>query len=146
MSWAERDAAVVWHGFTQMASYLENEPIVVDRAEGRGNRACGVREHGSPLRDRPRVLGEPLARACPPQPQLSVQLGGVERQYRDPGLRHGDQQRILEQARALRRLRGALPQRRGLHRRIGIFALHHSASTARCGSSGSIPSRRAKTR
>ena len=35
MSWAERDAAVVWHGFTQMASYLENEPIVVDRAEGR---------------------------------------------------------------------------------------------------------------
>src|SRR5205823_13141970 len=34
-SWAERDAAVVWHGFTQMASYLENEPIVVDRAEGR---------------------------------------------------------------------------------------------------------------
>lgn len=34
-SWAERDAAVVWHGFTQMASYLDNAPIVVDRAEGR---------------------------------------------------------------------------------------------------------------
>ena len=33
--WAERDAAVVWHGFTQMASYLDNAPIVVDRAEGR---------------------------------------------------------------------------------------------------------------
>src|SRR5688572_25888738 len=34
-SWVERDAAVVWHGFTQMASYGENAPIVVDRAEGR---------------------------------------------------------------------------------------------------------------
>ncbi|MBV8386562.1 MAG: aminotransferase class III-fold pyridoxal phosphate-dependent enzyme, partial [Acidimicrobiia bacterium] len=34
-SWAERDAAVVWHGFTQMASYLDNAPIVVERAEGR---------------------------------------------------------------------------------------------------------------
>ncbi|MBV8160922.1 MAG: adenosylmethionine--8-amino-7-oxononanoate transaminase [Acidimicrobiia bacterium] len=34
-SWAERDASVVWHGFTQMASYLENAPIVVDHAEGR---------------------------------------------------------------------------------------------------------------
>src|SRR6195256_4189892 len=35
MTWAERDAAVVWHGFTQMASSLENEPLMVDRAEGR---------------------------------------------------------------------------------------------------------------
>jgi adenosylmethionine-8-amino-7-oxononanoate aminotransferase len=34
-SWPERDAAVVWHGFTQMASYLDNAPLVVDRAEGR---------------------------------------------------------------------------------------------------------------
>src|SRR5438270_10890490 len=34
-SWPERDAAVVWHGVTQMASYLDNAPIVVDRAEGR---------------------------------------------------------------------------------------------------------------
>ncbi|TMK89141.1 MAG: adenosylmethionine--8-amino-7-oxononanoate transaminase [Actinobacteria bacterium] len=34
-SWAERDAAVVWHGFTQMASYVDNAPVVVDRAEGR---------------------------------------------------------------------------------------------------------------
>jgi len=33
--WARRDAAVVWHGFTQMASYLDNAPIIVDRAEGR---------------------------------------------------------------------------------------------------------------
>lgn len=32
--WAERDAAVVWHGFTQMAAYLENSPIIVERAEG----------------------------------------------------------------------------------------------------------------
>ncbi len=35
MSWIERDAAVVWHGFTQMAAYAENAPIVVERAEGR---------------------------------------------------------------------------------------------------------------
>lgn len=32
--WAARDAAVVWHGFTQMAAYLENSPIIVERAEG----------------------------------------------------------------------------------------------------------------
>lgn len=34
-SWVERDAAVVWHGFTQMASYADNAPLVVDRGEGR---------------------------------------------------------------------------------------------------------------
>ena len=28
-AWGARDAAVVWHGFTQMASYLDNEPIIV---------------------------------------------------------------------------------------------------------------------
>jgi adenosylmethionine-8-amino-7-oxononanoate aminotransferase len=33
--WVERDAAVVWHGFTQMAAYPDNAPVVVDRAEGR---------------------------------------------------------------------------------------------------------------
>lgn len=32
--WAERDADIVWHGFTQMATYLENSPIIVERAEG----------------------------------------------------------------------------------------------------------------
>ena len=32
--WAERDAAVVWHGFTQMGAYAQNAPVVVDRAEG----------------------------------------------------------------------------------------------------------------
>ena len=32
--WVERDAAVVWHGFTQMSGYADNEPIVVERAEG----------------------------------------------------------------------------------------------------------------
>ena len=32
--WIERDAAVVWHGFTQMATYADNAPIVVDHAEG----------------------------------------------------------------------------------------------------------------
>ncbi len=33
--WVARDAAVVWHGFTQMATYAENAPMVVERAEGR---------------------------------------------------------------------------------------------------------------
>jgi len=32
--WVARDAAVVWHGFTQMASYADNAPVLVDRAEG----------------------------------------------------------------------------------------------------------------
>jgi adenosylmethionine-8-amino-7-oxononanoate aminotransferase len=32
--WAERDAAVVWHGFTDMATYLDHCPVVVERAEG----------------------------------------------------------------------------------------------------------------
>ncbi len=34
-SWVARDAATVWHGFTQMASYADNRPVVVDRAQGR---------------------------------------------------------------------------------------------------------------
>lgn len=33
--WVVRDAAVVWHGFTQMAAYAESSPLVVERAEGR---------------------------------------------------------------------------------------------------------------
>jgi adenosylmethionine-8-amino-7-oxononanoate aminotransferase len=33
--WVERDRAVVWHGFTQMATYATNSPIVVERGEGR---------------------------------------------------------------------------------------------------------------
>ena len=33
--WVARDAAVVWHGFTQMDGYADNSPIVVDRTEGR---------------------------------------------------------------------------------------------------------------
>jgi adenosylmethionine-8-amino-7-oxononanoate aminotransferase len=33
--WVERDASVVWHGFTQMASFRDNAPIIVERAEGR---------------------------------------------------------------------------------------------------------------
>ena len=32
--WVKRDAAVVWHGFTQMATYADNRPIIVERAEG----------------------------------------------------------------------------------------------------------------
>ncbi|HEY8537849.1 MAG TPA: adenosylmethionine--8-amino-7-oxononanoate transaminase [Steroidobacteraceae bacterium] len=34
-SWVSRDAAVVWHGFTQMDCYAENAPIIVERGEGR---------------------------------------------------------------------------------------------------------------
>jgi adenosylmethionine-8-amino-7-oxononanoate aminotransferase len=33
--WVARDVAVVWHGFTQMAAYADNEPVIVERAEGR---------------------------------------------------------------------------------------------------------------
>ncbi|MDQ6727907.1 MAG: adenosylmethionine--8-amino-7-oxononanoate transaminase [Actinomycetota bacterium] len=32
--WAERDAAVVWHGFTDMSAYTGHHPVVVERAEG----------------------------------------------------------------------------------------------------------------
>jgi adenosylmethionine-8-amino-7-oxononanoate aminotransferase len=35
MNWLERDAASVWHGFTQMDSYAGNRPVIVERAEGR---------------------------------------------------------------------------------------------------------------
>lgn len=33
--WVERDRRRVWHGFTQMASYGSNRPVIVERAEGR---------------------------------------------------------------------------------------------------------------
>lgn len=33
--WVSRDAEVVWHGFTQMAAYRDNSPVIVERAEGR---------------------------------------------------------------------------------------------------------------
>lgn len=33
--WVARDAAVVWHGFTQMSTYAENRPVIVESAEGR---------------------------------------------------------------------------------------------------------------
>jgi adenosylmethionine-8-amino-7-oxononanoate aminotransferase len=33
-TWTSRDAARVWHGFTQMATYAENVPVIVERAEG----------------------------------------------------------------------------------------------------------------
>ena len=32
--WVARDAAVVWHGFTQMAAYTDNSPVIAERAEG----------------------------------------------------------------------------------------------------------------
>lgn len=35
MNWLERDAASVWHGFTQMGCYTANRPVIVERAEGR---------------------------------------------------------------------------------------------------------------
>jgi adenosylmethionine-8-amino-7-oxononanoate transaminase len=34
-SWVERDAAVVWHGFTQMAAWGDNTPVIVESGEGR---------------------------------------------------------------------------------------------------------------
>lgn len=33
--WVARDAAVVWHGFTQMSCYPDSSPVIVDRGEGR---------------------------------------------------------------------------------------------------------------
>ena len=33
-SGSRRDAAVVWHGFTQMSTYADNAPVIVERAEG----------------------------------------------------------------------------------------------------------------
>ena len=33
--WIRRDQARVWHGFTQMAAYSDNSPVIVDSAEGR---------------------------------------------------------------------------------------------------------------
>lgn len=33
--WVERDRRRVWHGFTQMAAYPDNRPVMVERAEGR---------------------------------------------------------------------------------------------------------------
>jgi adenosylmethionine-8-amino-7-oxononanoate aminotransferase len=33
--WIRRDAAVIWHGFTQMATYPDTSPVMVHRAEGR---------------------------------------------------------------------------------------------------------------
>ena len=33
--WVARDESVVWHGFTQMATFADNRPVIVDRAEGR---------------------------------------------------------------------------------------------------------------
>jgi len=32
--WVKRDAAVVWHGFTQMAAFADSTPIIVERGEG----------------------------------------------------------------------------------------------------------------
>ncbi len=32
--WVQRDAAVVWHGFTQMATFDSNSPVIVDHADG----------------------------------------------------------------------------------------------------------------
>ncbi|HET6874517.1 MAG TPA: adenosylmethionine--8-amino-7-oxononanoate transaminase [Acidimicrobiales bacterium] len=33
--WVERDRRRVWHGFTQMAAYAGNRPVIVESAEGR---------------------------------------------------------------------------------------------------------------
>ena len=31
--WVKRDADVVWHGFTQMSTYADNRPVIVERGE-----------------------------------------------------------------------------------------------------------------
>ena len=33
-AWIARDAAVVWHGFTQMSTFADNSPLIVDHADG----------------------------------------------------------------------------------------------------------------
>jgi len=33
--WIDRDAAVVWHGFTQMATFAGNAPVIVEAGDGR---------------------------------------------------------------------------------------------------------------
>ncbi len=33
--WIDRDVACIWHGFTQMACYADNKPVIVERGEGR---------------------------------------------------------------------------------------------------------------
>ena len=84
--WAERDAAVVWHGFTDMAAYLDHCPVVVERAEGHelidteGRRyldaisSLWVNTHGPPGararpgRARPARPGGPLDHARQRQP------------------------------------------------------------------------------
>ena len=35
MSWATRDKNVLWHPFTSMKEWIEGEPLVIARAEGR---------------------------------------------------------------------------------------------------------------
>lgn len=32
--WIRRDEAVIWHGFTQMSCFADNEPLIIERAEG----------------------------------------------------------------------------------------------------------------
>ena len=34
-AWVKRDAAVVWHGFTQMAAFDDGHPVIVESGEGR---------------------------------------------------------------------------------------------------------------
>ncbi len=34
-AWVARDARVVWHGFTQMAAYADNAPLIVEAGDGR---------------------------------------------------------------------------------------------------------------
>src|ERR1043166_7385434 len=32
--WIERDQAVVWHGFTQMAAFADNAPLIIEAGDG----------------------------------------------------------------------------------------------------------------
>ena len=78
--WVQRDAQVVWHGFTQMATFAENSPIIVERAEGRelididGNRyldaisSLWVTTRGHPVTQPAHARTRPAPPAPPPPP------------------------------------------------------------------------------
>ena len=92
--WVERDAAVVWHGFTQMATFADNAPIIVERAEGRelidtdGNRYLDaisslVGQHVRPPRSRAR------RRAAAPARPRRAQHAARQRQSHHDRVRRG---------------------------------------------------------
>ncbi len=94
-SWVERDAAVVWHGFTQMAAYADNAPIVVDRAEGH----YLYRRRGSPLPRRDLVAVGHHAR--PPRPRARRRAARADRPRRPHAMLGNGNRVTVELAEAL---------------------------------------------